>query len=119
MSMYKNFIDCIECIIDCIESGQLEFVKYSYVFGSVSKRLISDTSDLDLLLLGTEPKDINLISSITMKLDNCNITDIDIDVKYYSIDEFLKLKSTNLFLKNIEMDCIGLEELKDELLRLC
>ncbi|MBB6622334.1 nucleotidyltransferase domain-containing protein [Clostridium gasigenes] len=119
MKNYSEFIKVIDCIKDSLTSCELSFIRHSLVYGSVSKMVIHEESDIDLLLLGDEPKSIKLISMIGDSLDNNNKSSILIDFKYYSMKEFLELKNSNLLLKSIEKDCKELEELRNELLRFC
>lgn len=117
--MYKNIIKCIRDLNSIFELEELDFVKHVFIFGSVAKGCIHSESDIDLLVIGTKDKSIDLVSYINKILDNHNSTEIEIDLKYYEIEVFRSLKKSNIFLKSIEKDCIRLENAENELLRFC
>lgn len=117
--MYKNIIKCIRDLNSVFILDELDFVKHVFIFGSVAKGCVNSESDIDLLVIGTKDKSIDLVSHINKILDSHNSTDIEIDLKYYEVGIFRNLRESNLFLKSIEKDCIRLEDAENELLRFC
>lgn len=117
--MYKNIIKCIRDLNSAFDLEELNFVKHIFIFGSVAKGCVHSESDIDLLVIGTKDKSIELLSYINKILDNNNSTEIEIDLKYYEIEVFRNLRNSNAFLKSIEKDCIRLEDVENELLRFC
>lgn len=118
--MYNKILYCLRRVdLALRKEKDLEFIKHCFVFGSVSKCCVHSESDIDLLIIGTEPKSISLISSINKILDKYNDSGIELDVKYYEISVFRSLRDSNVFLKSIEKDCIRLEDCFSELLRFC
>lgn len=94
---YKKILEDLEKI----KNNPLNIVKYVFVFGSVAKCCIKDTSDIDLLLLGRQEKTIKLRMDITEHFDNLNLN-YEIDYVYYDIEMFNKIKCDNMFLKSLE-----------------
>lgn len=118
-TIYCDYVSCLEDIERLLKDSKFGFIKHSFVFGSLSRKLIHDDSDIDLLLIGDLPKDINLVTMVSKSIDDCLRVYKDIDIKYYEIENFRSLRDTNLFLKTIENDCVRVGDLKNELLRLC
>lgn len=118
-SIYCDYINCITDIENLLNKDEFNYIQYSFIFGSLSRKLIHENSDIDLLLIGNKPKTINLINKLSSSIDNCLRVYKDVDIKYYMIDDFRKLRNSNLFLKEIEKDCKELSYLKHELLRFC
>lgn len=117
--MYDEVVKCLDNVYDAINSESLSFITNSFVYGSVSKHCISNESDVDLLLIGTKAKSIDLISYINKILDSYNTTSLELDVKYYDIVTFRNIRSSNVFLNSIKNDVIRLEDASNELLRFC
>lgn len=90
------------------ELFSLGYVKDLFLFGSVAKGKAHESSDLDLLIIGNVPKTINVL----MELDKvCENDIIDVDVKYYFIDDFVRcLNEGNLFLKDLSTYAIDLKK---------
>lgn len=118
-SIYNSYVDCLFDIENLLSLEEFSFIKYSFIFGSLSRKRIHENSDIDLLVIGTEKKTIDVLNLISSSIDKSLRIYKDVDVKYYEIEEFRKLRDTNLFLKNIEKDCKELRVLKNELLRFC
>lgn len=104
---YTNILNDLEKIKNSLSN--LEFIKYSFVYGSTARMLVHDGSDIDLLLIGEKEKDIATISSIEEVIEEVNLTN-EIDVKYYNIEDFKELRTTSLFLKEIQKDCKTVEQ---------
>lgn len=117
-SLYLSRIKTLDCLEKCL-SESLDFVMYSFVYGSTSKFSIKDSSDIDLLLIGSQEKTLDLLISIDECLEKYCGTFPEIDFKYYQISTFMKLRTENEFLKSIEKDCKRIGDLKNELLRFC
>lgn len=118
-SIYVDYVKCLYNIEDLLNQDKFSFIKYSFVFGSLSRKLIHEDSDIDLLLIGTEKKTIDLMTLLSKSIDECLDVYKDVDIKYYEINEFRKLRDSNLFLRTIEEDCKELRNLSNELLRFC
>lgn len=117
--MYNNIIRCLRDLNFAFKLEKLNFIKHIFIFGSVAKGCIHSESDIDLLVIGTKNKSIELVSCINKILDSYNSTEIELDLKYYELGEFRTLRESNVFLKTIEKDCIRLEDAENELLRFC
>lgn len=117
--MYTSIIKCIRDLNAAFNLEELDFIKHVFIFGSVSKGCIHSGSDIDLLVIGTKNKSIELVSYINKILDSYNSTEVEIDLKYYELKIFRGLRKSNIFLKSIEKDCIRLEDAENELLRFC
>lgn len=118
-SLYVDYLQCLKDIDYLLHKPEFNFIKHVFIFGSLSRQLIHENSDIDLLLIGAEPKNIELVSYLSKSIDNCLSVYKDVDIKYYEIEEFRKLKKSNLFLREIEKDCKSIGELCNELLRFC
>ncbi|SFC84937.1 nucleotidyltransferase domain-containing protein [Clostridium uliginosum] len=101
-----------------IELDKLDFIKYVFVYGSVSKKHIHNDSDIDLLIIGTKDKNIELVNSLSKIFDDLDIN-VDVDFKYYEFNKFKIIYKTNTFLKYIEKDCKTIKEVQNELSRFC
>lgn len=83
--------------------GTQYYVKDCFVFGSLSKFCISESSDIDLIIIGTRDKDIQTVSNLSGLLDrDCTS---EIDLKYYNYNEFKKLVVADPLLLSVEKDC--------------
>lgn len=87
----------------------LDYISDLFLFGSVAKGKVHENSDLDLLVIGTKPKTIEVL----MELDKlCENDVVDVDVKYYFIDDFIEcLNGGSLFLKELSTYAIDLKEM--------
>lgn len=117
--MYDEIVRCIDMVLSALNSDSLSFITNSFIYGSVAKHCIHEGSDLDLLLIGSKSRNIDLIGFINKTLDSYNNTNIEIDMKYYDIETFRSIRDTNVFLNNIKNDAIRLEDALNELLRFC
>ena len=117
--MYDEIVRCIDMVLSALNSDSLSFITNSFIYVSVAKHCIHEVSDLDLLLIGSKSRNIDLIGFINKTLDSYNNTNIEIDMKYYDIETFRSIRDTNVFLNNIKNDAIRLEDALNELLRFC
>ena len=117
--MYDEIVRCIDMVLSALNSDSLSFITNSFIYVSVAKHFIHEGSDLDLLLIGSKSRNIDLIGFINKTLDSYNNTNIEIDMKYYDIETFRSIRDTNVFLNNIKNDAIRLEDALNELLRFC
>lgn len=102
---YENILKDLQKIKD----NPLDFVKYYFVFGSVGRLLINENSDIDILMIGTEKKDINILTEIDKYFDDLRLN-TEIDFKYYYIEDFKRLKENgNLFLYSINKDSCSID----------
>ena len=104
-SIYCNYVKCLEDLEELLNKEEFSFVRHAFIFGSLARKRIHEESDIDLLLIGDKEKTIDLVNFITSSVDRCLRIYKDVDVKYYQIDEFRKLRATNRFLVEIEKDC--------------
>lgn len=103
---YKKILEDLEKI----KNNPLSIIEYVFVFGSVAKCCIKNTSDIDLLLLGRQEKTIKLRMAITEHFDDLNLNN-EIDYVYYDIESFNKIKYDNMFLKSLENHIMTLEDM--------
>lgn len=118
-SLYTDYTSCLKDIENLLNKNEFSFILHSFIYGSLSRKLIHEDSDIDLLLIGTKPKNIELISYLSKSIDNSLKVYKEVDIKYYELEEFKKLKRNNLFLREIEKDCRRIGDLYNELLRFC
>lgn len=104
---YDSILSDLEKIKKAIAG--LDFIKYSFVYGSTARLLVHEDSDIDLLFIGENQKDIKLVSTIEEALEEANLI-TETDVKYYNLDDFKKLRTTSLFLRGIQKDCKTLDQ---------
>lgn len=103
---YKKILEDLEHIRDNPPNG----VKYLFVFGSVAKRCIKDTSDIDLLLIGTVKKTIQLRVQITKYFEEMNLNK-EIDYVYYDIETFNEIRGNNIFIQSLSEHAKTLDDM--------
>lgn len=103
---YESILHDLEKINSNLKN--LEFISYAFLYGSCSRMLIHEESDIDLLLIGEAQKNIKIVSCISKFFEELELEN-EIDMKYYNIDEFCHLKNSNLFLNKIRKDFKSME----------
>ena len=87
---------------------KLDFISYTFLYGSTSRMLVHADSDIDLILIGNREKNISVVSYITKFFDELELEN-EVDIKYYEFNNFCKLKETSLFLNKIHGDCKSID----------
>lgn len=106
MIMCKSIFEDLKSLSSKLYS--LSYITNVFIFGSMVKGMYNEDSDIDLLIIGSQPKTIQVL----MNLDKlCEGYSREVDIIYYSEEEFKQcLDGGNLFLKDLESYCLDLKE---------
>lgn len=112
MSLREDYLRLAIDAINILEERFSDIYVKAYLFGSVSKGRMSKDSDIDILFIGRAIKDIKLLMQISETMEELCLTP-EINVKYYNYDTFKKCieNKSDLFLGEIEKDCIDKERI--------
>lgn len=88
----------------------LDFINNVFIYGSVSKLIVHEFSDIDILLIGNVDKNITTLSAISKFFEDLNLIN-EIDFKYYNVNKFREIYKNNRFLQIIQKDCTTIDSL--------